>query len=158
MNEFEVKDTLCEKRKQIKTFDELTSFLKDVTENYNCGYGEAPRAMSQAALAVAWFLAREFGITNFQAGFVMWDFIKGWSYPHNKCGMRLVDYDNMLYPQYEDKFQKTISSSTWEQLQSAAKNALEEHRDFPAHPVVQKHWQSIVNGKIPFGYTIDNDL
>ena len=156
MNEFEVRDTLREKRKQIKHFDDLTAFLKDVTENYNIGYGAAPCAMAQAALATAWFLSSEFGITGFQASFVMWDFIRDWLFSNNECGLRLVNYDDMLYPQYERQFQKTISSSTWEQIQSAAKKLLEEHDEIPAHPAVQAHWQSIADGKVPFGYTVSD--
>ena len=45
-HEFAVRDELREKRGSIKTFDELVEFLKDVKENYNSGYGEAPRAMA----------------------------------------------------------------------------------------------------------------
>lgn len=51
-NEFVVKKELQEKRKQIENFESLIEFLKDVKENYNTGYGEAPRAMAQACLAV----------------------------------------------------------------------------------------------------------
>ena len=85
----------------------------------------------------------------------MWDFIKDWSFSGNKCGLRIVDYDNMLYPQYDDKFEKTISASIWESLQ---KEAAENLKDRPtAHPTVIAHWQSIVDGKVPFGYTVKDD-
>lgn len=154
--EFEIRNELQEKRKNIETFEDLTEFLKDVKENYNCGYGEAPRAMAQASLAVAWYLAKEFGITGFQASFVMWDFIKDWQYSSNETGLRIVDFDNMLYPQYEYKFQKTISSYTWESIQKEAKKRLEE-RGGCVHPDVEKHWKSIVDGVIPFGYTISDN-
>ena len=107
-NEFKIRDELVAKRKEIKTFDDLVVFLKDVNDNYGYGYGEAPRAMAQAALAVAWYLSSEFGITGFQAGFVMWDFIQGWTKTHNECGLKLVDYDDMLYPQYDYKFEKFV--------------------------------------------------
>ena len=30
----------------------------------------------------------------------MWDFIIDWMYTSNQCGLRIVDYDDMLYPQY----------------------------------------------------------
>ena len=73
-------------------------------ENCNYGYGQAPRAIAQAALATAWYLSSEFGITGFQASFVMWDFILDWQYRNNKCGLKMIDYDDMLYPQYEHKF------------------------------------------------------
>ena len=153
MGEFELRDELREKRKNIKTFDDLTAFLKYVEENCNCGYGEAPRAMAQASVAVAWYLANKFGITGFQAGFVMWDFICDWLYSNNKCGLKIVDYDDMLYPQYEDKFQKTISSYVWADLQKQAKQNLEDSGY--AHPNVIAHWQSIVDGNVPFGYEIE---
>lgn len=155
MNEFELRDALVEKRKEIKSFEDLTAFLKYVTENCNTGYGEAPRAIAQASAAVAWYLAKEFGITGFQAGFVMWDFIRDWSFSDNKCGMKIVDYDNMLYPQYDDKFDKTISYDTWSALQKEAKKNLEERAH--AHPKVIAHWQSIVDGVVPFGYEVKED-
>lgn len=155
MNEFEVKEKLANQRKDIKTFDDLMLFLKDVKEHYNCGYGEAPRAIAQAALATAWYLADVFGITDFQAGFVMWDFIRDWSFSSNECGLKIVNYDEMLYPQYDYKFDKYISSDTFRSMQRQAKELLKD-KSF-AHPDVVKHWEIIVNGEIPFGYTIKDD-
>lgn len=153
--EFRVRDKLAAQRKQIKTFEDLTAFLKDVEEHYGNGYGEAPRAMAQAALAVAWYLSSKFGITGFQAGFVMWDFIKGWNRTGNECGLRLIDYDDMLYPQYDYKFEKTISSTVWSNLQKKAKENL-EYKEY-AHPNVVAHWQSIADGNVPFGYAVHDD-
>lgn len=152
MDEFELRDKLKEDRKNIDSFDDLINFLRYVKDNCNYGYGEAPRAMAQASLAVAWYLANEFGITGFQAGCVMWDFIRDWLYPSNECGMLLIDFDNMLYPQYEDNFQKTINHETFEALQEKAKKLLADRK--AAHPEVIKHWKSIVAGKVPFGYII----
>lgn len=151
-NEFEARDELVEKRKQIKEFDDLINFLKDVEANYNYDYGVAPRAMAQACLAVGWYLADKFGITGFQAGFVMWDFVKDWNFSSNKCGLKIVNYDNMLYPQYEDRYEKSISSDTWYALQKEAKANLEDSKY--AHPAVIEHWKSIVNGVVPFGYKV----
>lgn len=152
MNEFEIRDELREKRKNIKSFEDLTAFLKDVEENYNTDYGGAPRAIAQASLAVAWRLADVFGITGFQAGCTMWDFIRDWSYSHNKTGMRIVDYDDMLYPQYAYRFERTIPTWVWEEMQKEARERLNDKRS--AHPDVRTHWQSIVDGVVPFGYTI----
>ena len=150
--EFEVKEQLEKERKDIKSFDDLVAFLQRVKDNCNTGYGTAPRAIAQAALATAWFLSSDFGITGFQAGFVMWDFIRDWLYSGNKCGMKIVDYDEMLYPQYEYKYQKTISSDVFATLQKEAKKNLEE-REY-AHPDVVKHWKSIADGNVPFGYVV----
>jgi hypothetical protein len=154
-NEFAVRDELREKRKDIKSFEELVSFLEYVKDNCNTGYGTAPRSMAQAALAVAWYLSSEFGITGFQAGFVMWDFIMDWHCSDNKCGMKFVNYDDMLYPQHDYKFEKTISSDTWKSLQEQAAERLKE-RTY-AHPDVIFHWQSIVDGNVPFGYSVKDD-
>lgn len=157
MNEFELRDMLVEKRKEIDTFEDLTNFLKYVEENCNEDYGGAPRSMAQACLAVAWYLADKFGITGFQAGCVMWDFILGWTYTSNQTSLKIVDYDNMLYPQYWDKFEKTIAPETWASIQTAAKKNLEEDRGYTVHPNVLAHWESIVAGKVPFGYVVKDD-
>lgn len=152
-NEFDAKKTLENERKNINSFDDLVNYIQNIKDNYNIGYGTAPRAIAQAALATAWYLSKEFGITGFQAGCVMWDFIRDWSYPHNKCGLKIVDYDDMLYPQYDYKFQKTISLDTYEALQKTAKENLEDTKY--AHVNVVKHWQSIADGNIPFGYIVE---
>lgn len=152
-NEFEAKETLEKERKNIKSLDELMNYIQNIKDNYNIGYGTAPRAIAQAALATAWYLSDVFGITGFQAGCVMWDFVRDWSFHGNECGLKIVDYDNMLYPQYDYKFQKTISKDTFEALQEAAKKHLEKNQF--AHSAVVKHWQSIVDGNVPFGYVVE---
>lgn len=150
--EFEVKEQLEKERKNIKSFDELVTFLERVKDTCNTGYGTAPRAIAQAALATAWYLSDKFGLTGFQASCTMWDFIEGWTYSNNKCGMRIVDYDNMLYPQYADNFDKAISKDVFLVLQKEAKRNLQERKS--AHPAVISHWQSIVDGNVPFGYIV----
>ena len=69
--------------------------------------------------------------------------------------LALIDYTKMLYPQYNYKFEKTISTSTWEYLQKETKKKIEETPD--ANVNVIAHWKSIVNGTIPFGYKISDD-
>lgn len=155
MDEFELRDDLANKRKEIKTFEELIEFLKNIKENCNYDYGGAPRAIAQACLATGYYLSGEFGITGFQAGCTMWDFIRDWMYPSNKCGMRLVDYDDMLYPQDRYKYEKTIPTHVWESLQKEAAVKLEESEG--AHPTVIAHWRSIVNGVVPFGYIVKEE-
>lgn len=112
--------------------------------------------MAQAALAVAYYLSSEFGITGFQAGFVMWDFILDWRYTSNKCGLKIINYDDMLYPQYYDEFDKYISPETFEALQKRAKELIEESGKYASLAVVN-HWKQIADGNIPFGYHLKND-
>ena len=153
-NEFEVKEILEKERKNIKSLDDLMNYIQNIIDNYDIGYGTAPRAIAQAALATSYYLADMFGITFFQASCVMWDFIKDWSFRGNKCGLKIVNYDDMLYPQYNYKFQKTIKKDTFEALQKAAENNLKKHQ-FSSSAVI-KHWKSIVDGNVPFEYIIED--
>ena len=204
------------------TIDTLPAFLRDLTENYSHDYGTICHVIAIAAIAAAWAVdhSPQGGITGFQAGCIMWEFIRNWNYSSNKTGLRLIDYDNFLYPQYEDRYQKTISKDTWEAIQKEAKANLlrangeyaeylqkveqykediaafvEKYPDYyerreyydplgmgnaaqweaeekkrvsgfefapqePFCPVhddspVYHHWLSIVNGEVPFGYSIE---
>lgn len=154
MNEFQARDHIIERAKQAETLEQVMAIVKNVQENFNYDYGVAPRAIGAAAYAVASFLARKMGITGFQAGFAMFDFIRAFNYPSNKCGLRIIDYDDMLYPQYEYKFQKTISLSTWQSIQVEAKKRLDESKS-NVHPAIIAHWKSIANGVVPFGYCVE---
>lgn len=149
--EFNTKKELEEKRKHIETFEDLIKYLTDVSNNYNIGYGDAPRAIAQACLAVGYYFAKQFWITGFQAGFVMWDFILGWEKQNNKTALRLIDYDEMLFPQYAYKFEKTISSDIWEAIQKEASELL---KSGDCCKEVCNHLQSIIDGNVPFGYTV----
>lgn len=155
-SEFDVRDELAAKRKDIRSFEDLVEYLKYVQENGNCGYGASPRAIAQGSLAVAWYLSRDFGITGFQAGATMWDFIIGWEHTDNKCGLRMIDFDMMLYPQYKYRFKKTISTDTWKALQEQAKKNLAEATF--VHKDVAKHWKKIARGKVPFGYRVKDNI
>lgn len=140
-----------------QTLKTLPDFINHVMNDYCHDYGTVCHAVAACAIAAAWAANNESGsgggITGFQAGFVMWDFIKQWNYSSNKCGMKIIDYDNMLFPQYEDRFSKTISKDLWGKLQEEARKNLDTDRDY-THPSVIAHWQSIVNGKVPFGYVV----
>lgn len=141
-----------EKARKIETIEDLTSFVSHILNDYYHDYGTACHAVAACALAGAWLASREEGITGFQAGFVMWDFIKQWNKTGNECGLRLVDYDDMLFPQCEYEFQKTIDVSVWEKIKKQAKENLEKNPD--AHPEVIEHWTKITQGIVPFGYQV----
>lgn len=144
-----------EQASKIKTIDQLTEFINHLLGDYDHDYGTACHAIGAAAVATAWYGAYAEGITGFQAGFVMWDFIMHWTKTHNKCGLKLIDYDDLLYPQYRDKFEKTIDQDTWRHIQEQAKNNLESNE--AACMEVRKHWQKIVSGMVPFGYEVEDD-
>lgn len=140
----------------VKTIDELSSFVSHMLNDYNHDYGTCCHAIAACAVASAWLGSHVEGITGFQAGAIMWGFIRHWTKTNNKCGMRLVDYDEFLYPQYAYKFEKTIDKDTWECIQKEAKRNLE--KEDRANAVVRQHWQDIVDGVVPFGYRVSDGL
>ena len=138
--------------------EDLPDFFKKMVHEYDHDYGTACHAVAACALAAAWAACgnENVGLSNFQAGFVMWDFIMNWTLVGNKCGAKLIDYDDFLYPQYEEKFSKTIKRSIWEKIQKEAKEKLNACDEWVSLSVKQ-HWENIVNGAVPFGYTIVED-
>jgi hypothetical protein len=154
LNEFEARDYILEKGKKIKSLDELIELVKEVETKFNYDYGVAPRSIGAVCAVVAKYLSSSMGLSGFQASFAMWDFIFGYIKTSNKCGLRLVDFDEMLYPQYGYKFEKTISKGVWDDLQKQAKECLESPE--LASQSVKEHWRSIVNGVVPFGYSVED--
>ena len=138
-----------------QTPDTLGHFIKSIMELPH-SYGTVCHAVAACAMAAIYAADNEpnGGITGFQSGVVMWDIIRQMNYRGNKTGLRIIDYDNLLYPQYEDRFDRTINKRVWELLQKEAKEKLESHQD--AHPDVIEHWRSIVAGVVPFGLTVES--
>lgn len=137
-----------------QTFETLPAFLKHLEEDYRHDYGTVCHAMAAAALGATWAMdhAPGGGITGFQAGAVMWQFIHHWMGDNGP--MRLVKFDEMLYPQHAARFDKVISKNTFKYLQEEAAKKLVQP-DPQTHPAVLAHWQSIANGVVPFGYKIE---
>lgn len=157
MTEKEYKTYIYEKAQKVKTKKELDTLLKEIMDPKSEAndYGKICYAMAAAMEATLNYINRgpNGGITGFQASMIGWEMVmKLLVHGENKCGLRLVDYENMLYPQYEDKFEKTIDKDTWEALQKEAKKRLAEVKG--AHPEVIKHWKKIAEGKVPFGYKV----
>lgn len=134
-----------------QTPETLTAFMAKLHTDYQHDYGTVCQAVAMAAVGAAWAYDRGpgGGITVFQSGAVMWEFIRHWS--GRKGAMRLVSYDDMLYPQYDHKFAKVLDPSTWAYLQNAAAEKLARRHGAPE---VRAHWQSIVDGVVPFGYRV----
>lgn len=112
-----------------QTLETLPKFLKHLMNDYVHDYGTIIIAMTAGSIATLWAMNKEEqgGITGFQAIGIMWKFIKHWNHPDNKCGMRLIDYDDLLYPQYDYKFEKTIGKCTLDVLQQEASRLIDEH-------------------------------
>jgi hypothetical protein len=140
-----------------QTLETLPKFLNDLMNNYYHDYGTICHAIAAGGLATMYAMNEtpQGGITGFQSGAVMWEFIKNWNYTDNKLGLKIIDYDNLLYPQYQDKFKSTITHKTWKLLQREASKMLQKEKSF--HPNVKKHLENICAGELPFGLTIAKD-
>ena len=138
----------------------LPGFLKHMTEDYTHDYGTIVHALTAGGIATMWSMNRtpQGGITGFQASCVMWQFIREWM--HYEGPLKLVQYNDMLYPQHRARFDKVLSPKTWAWLQAEAKKhlKLKAAGQFgkPA-PRVWEHWKSIAAGKVPFGYKVKED-
>ena len=125
--------------------------------DYIHDYGTSCHAVAACAIAAAWAACKQERLTGFQAGFVMWDFIREWEYSSNKCGLSIINWDNLLYPQYEYRFSDmAIPESVWHKVVKEAQNCLKERRDYAADHVVE-HWNNIAAGYVPFHCTIRKD-
>ena len=143
-----------EEQSSVMTLEKLPEFLNHLLNDYQHGYGTICHAIAIGSVATAWAMDKDDqgGITGFQGSAVMFEFMKKWDIGLKNVPFKLVNFENMLYPQYYDKFQKTITRSTWEYLQTKAKQNLDERG--MVHPDVKKHWEEIVDGIVPFGYIV----
>ena len=153
--EMNIHEEWFKQAKQV-TLKTLPKFINHLLNDYKHDYGTIVHALSAGALATVYAMNKhkQGGITRFQASFVMWDFIRNWMYTTNKTSLKIIDYDKMLFPQYEDYFDKKINSDTWKSIQKEAQKRLNEIYDYPIHQDVIKHWKSIVKGNVPFGYKV----
>jgi len=140
-----------------QTLETLPAFFNKLVNDYCHDYGTICHALSASAIAAATAMNKSpaGGITGFQAGCVMWGFVRHWNHDGNKCGLSLKDWDNVLYPQYKDDFEKIIPGDVWVAIQKEARKNLDTVSG--ARPAVVAHWQSIVDGIVPFGYRVGGE-
>lgn len=137
-----------------QTIETLPAFMKKIL-NEPQDYGSIVEAIAACAIGAAWAAdhSDSGGITGFQGSGVMWRFVQSWMCLQDSCGLKLIDYDKMLYPQYEDEFtKKTINKETWNAMR---KKAAELWLEGSGAERVRDHWHSIMEGNVPFGYQVE---
>ena len=138
----------------------LPEFLRKLTDDYTHDYGTICHAMTAGAIATLWAMneSPQGGISGFQAGAIFWEFYRNWLNHGQFHPTSMVDYTNMLYPDYEHHFERTITKGTWAWLQEKAQEKLNDSAgdEFMPSKTVD-HWKSIVAGNVPFGYTVEDD-
>lgn len=152
MKELEYKEQIYKKADDVKTEADLVKLLRDITQ-FHHDYGTIVYG-SMAAMKAAFNVVNngpQGGITGFQAGCLGWECVHEFMMIKPPC--KIVDYSNMLYPQYAAKFNRTISKSVWGHLQKEAARLLTESDIASSH--CQNHWKSIVAGEVPFGFEVE---
>lgn len=149
MNEFEARQYIL--GKELNSTSEMQDVADEVIRKFSSDYGSGPRAVAAFITKVANLFCREMSFTGFQAGFIPLDFLLLFTFPKNKCGIKVLDYDNLLYPQLLEKF-TTISKETWDSVVKQARINLKE-KPYAADEV-RRYWDYIARGKIPDGIRI----
>lgn len=152
-----------ERAKKITTLDEFNEFFNDIftSGKYCITYDSICHAL--AALSIAAFHLGDNspigGITGFQASHVMWMIISREFIRNNKTGLRLINYDKLMYPQYVDSTcldSRLLSKNTHESLITECKNMIAEESRYASDTVVD-HWKKIAEGWLPDGYRVEED-
>ena len=115
------KEEIETKAKAVKTKEDLDNLLNEITtKDQDCD--SIIRGCWAAMLGTFNYINRSpvGGITGFQAGFIGWSAIMEFMGIKKDSPVRIVQYNNMLYPQYHEEFDKTISKTTWKYLQEEA--------------------------------------
>lgn len=152
MTEREFKEKFYKKAEAVKTMAQFQKLFKEV-ENYKHDYGTIVIGC-MAVMTGAFNLlnrSKQGGITGFQASCIGWECIQ--KFLSLEGPAKIVDYNNMLFPQYEHAFQKVISQETWKSLVEKAKRNIAEDKGMASQEVTD-HWKSIVAGQVPFDYVV----
>lgn len=154
-NDLEIRGKLFERARNM-TLKELPDFLDELSK-LPANYNTAVYTVAAAGVAASWAMNDVVGLSGFQAGCVMWEYMEFWI--GVKAPARLVRYENMLYPQYKNEFDKTFSAETWTWLKQEAKKGVDEWMkgNDSVSPRVLNHWLRIVSGEKPFGYITEEE-
>ena len=142
------------KAKEVRTPEQLVAFMRQVMDGYIHDYGTVCKAIAACALAASWCANRmeggAGGITGFQSGAVFWEYARRWQGIDGPA--RLMRYSEMLFPQHEVDFARTITPLTADWLRAEAGKLLAEGG--PSHPEVVAHWKKIAEGNLPWSFEV----
>ena len=129
-------------------------FVNELLHGYDLDYGAKIHAASACTIAMFYACDDIFGFSSYQYSTSVMQVLYKLNYRINKTGIRVLDYDDMLYPQYEDKF-RSIRQKTWKLIRKRADELIAKNKSM-AGPSVLNHWTSISLGVVPFGYYISD--
>jgi hypothetical protein len=106
-------------------------------------YGTCVYAMSISAEAAFNYVSHELGCTGFQASCADLNFLSRTR--HMEHGFQIINYDNLLYPQYADKWpsRSKVIEENIDELGKAAEKKLAE--SIGVHPNVARWWEDLID-------------
>lgn len=141
--------------KRCTSIDDAASLAHRLVNDYRHDYGTICHAVAAASYAMAKAMnASPVGhITGYQADAVQWLLLSHWNV-WDDAPRRIVEYQNLLYPQYDYVF-TTLPRSTADWLIDRAKTNLATVTY--VHPNVIARWRDIAEGTFPSFVRIDED-
>lgn len=140
MNEQELRDM---KTPWPESEEELLDFIRTVSEEGG-DYGKAVYVMSHVATAAFYYASHLVESSGFQSSCAELDFLQRTrGYKH---GFRVIDFENLLYPQYERKVPGywDLIAERREELGEAAASLLADKEGGMVSDGVKKHWKLLV--------------
>lgn len=130
----------------------VDEFIEYLDQTFEFDYGTICHAIAAVGIAAMKQMNRtsQGGISGFQANAIMWIFIRNWGGYGGP--MQLINYEQMLFPQSAEHFTKEITPECFEWLKTKARDTLINAESMA--PEVRAHLISILEGNVPFGYTI----
>jgi len=138
MTEFELREYDVPWPKNVK---ELNKIIAQIV-NREHDYGTCVYAMSIAATATFYYVSHKLGVTGAQARCADLNILNRMR--RFKHGFRILNFDDLLYPNSLDKFDQSsgddiIENAEW--LKGEAIKLLKDHPD--SHPNVIAHWKRL---------------
>jgi hypothetical protein len=130
-----------------KTIKELTEYINSLVDKEH-DYGTCVYAMSMAAVATFYYVSSKIGATGFQAGCADMDILARTR--HMDKGFRIVNYENLLYPQYCNDMHfpswRALIEENKEALKLEANKLIDAHKNpDTVSPAVVAHWAWIAS-------------
>ena len=154
-----IKSELYTKVKETKTIEDFNKLFNEMSKSIDIEKEEDAREKITAViLAAGHVMIQKFAKcvdTRDKAGQIMWNFIRHWLPEFAFSPLRIIIYEDMLYPQFEKNF-KTITPDVANWVKKQAQALLESRKD--VSPELKSHWQSIVDGKLPYGIMLEEDF
>lgn len=124
-----------------KSLDDLMAYIRTQVDGPH-DYGTCVYAMSLAATATFYYVARELGTTGFQSSCADLDILRRTR--SLKGPFMLVDAEKLLYPQYDLRAQLEEAIAEWQTwAKTEAQKRLDDPKNANAHPDVRARWEAL---------------